>query len=155
MAKLDNLVAQLQLPYRSEGQVHLAYWNLRRQPRFVRCSRAVGNRVLAALFSDGLHNRRRFWRSNTKAPLDRTNVESVTHANETATPSQPRERLIHGRPGSEMQEFLGRHRHPFGRVAYLIDHRCCQCFHACQRYNIISDRVSALSAGISCVCKSR
>jgi hypothetical protein len=107
----------------------------------------VGNDALATLFSNGFHNSGRLGWPNAKSPLDRANVEPAADAHEAASPNQTRERLIHGRTGSKMQKFFRRDRHPFGHLANVIDHGCCEWFHVCQKYITISDIHGHIAAG--------
>jgi len=102
----------------------------------------VGNHLLSTLFHDGLHNRGRFGWSDTKTSLHRPNVKSAAHADQIPTPDQARQRLVYGRTGSKMQEFLRRERHSFRSIADVIDHGCSKRFHTCQKYSMLYDTAS-------------
>src|ERR1700722_16527877 len=64
-----------------------------------------------------------------KPAFDRGHVHASSSPQQLATPSESRERLVHRRAGSKMQEHLGAYGSAFGQLGSLPQNGFCQAFH--------------------------
>jgi len=77
-----------------------------------------------------------------KAACDGGHVHSPPGSQKFATTHKPGERLVKGRPVAEMQQHLGRNRHPLGQYVRFFENGFRESFHmapVCQKYTSTSD----------------